>query len=65
MNKYEGAVISAFTGFLIGSFSDMHEYIEKILERPVMTHELASKDLANLIKEKSKNDFIKISEEIK
>ena len=65
MTKHEGAVISAYTGILIGSFSDMHEYIEKILNRPVLTHELSSKELCNKIKEKAKDDFIKISEEIK
>jgi hypothetical protein len=60
MTKREAAIVSAFTGILIGKFDDMHRYIEKILDRPVFTHELASKRLAYEIKEKSKADFIEI-----
>jgi hypothetical protein len=60
MTKKEAAIVSAYTGILIGDFSQMHEYIEKLLERPVFTHELANKEVWNLIKEKSKSDFIGI-----
>ena len=60
MTKQEAAIVSAYTGILIGDFSDMHEYIEVLLQRPVFTHELASKQITNEIKEKSKNDFINI-----
>ena len=41
MTKYEAIVISAYTGFLMCDFNDMHEYIEKKLGRPIYTHELA------------------------
>lgn len=60
MTKREGAIISAYTGILIGDFSDMHEYIEKLLDRPVFTHALASKELCEKIKEKAKDDFVNI-----
>lgn len=61
MTKQEAAIVSAFTGILIGNFDDMHEYIEKILERPVFTHELGSSELATKIKMKAKDDFVAIS----
>lgn len=31
MTKYEAIVVSAYTGFLMCDFGDMHEYIEKKL----------------------------------
>jgi len=39
MTKREAAIVSAYTGILIGSFSDLHQYIEEIMKRPVWTHE--------------------------
>ena len=60
MTKEEAAIVSAYTGILIGEFSDFHEYIEKILCRPVFTHELANKEICVEIKEKSRQDFINI-----
>jgi len=64
MTKKEAAIISAYTGVLLGEFSDMHEYIEQILDRPVWTHQLANEDISNEIKNKSRDDFIALSKEI-
>ena len=60
MTRREAAVISAYTGILCGSVEDMHRYVEKILERPVMTHEMADKKLWAEIKEASRSDFLSI-----
>lgn len=60
LTKEQAAIIGAFTGVLCGKFSDMHEYIEKIMGRPVFTHEMAFESVADEIKEKSKADFIEI-----
>ena len=60
MTKQEAAIVAAYTGKFLGDFSTLHEYIEKLLQRPVFTHELASKSIANEIKEKAKNDFINL-----
>lgn len=60
MNKREAAIISAYTGILIGNFADMHKYIEEKLGRSVWTHELADKITWEEIKQKSKEDFINI-----
>ncbi len=53
MTKREAAIVSAYTGLLLGSFSAMHKFVEEIMERPVFTHELADKDLAEDIKLKA------------
>lgn len=41
MTKQEKVIVSAYTGVLMCDFADLHEYIEKIMGRPVWTHELA------------------------
>ena len=64
MTKHEAAVVSAFTGMLIGEFSDMHGYAEKLLGRPVFTHEFGSGGIASQLKELAKPDFLEIHETI-
>jgi hypothetical protein len=53
MTKQEGLIVSAYTGFLlVQNFGDVHEFIEKTLERPVFTHELANDSVLVEIREK-------------
>lgn len=58
MTKREAAIVSAYTGYLIGEFSDFHAYVEEIMGRPVFTHEFPS--IAEELKKKSKKDFMSI-----
>lgn len=63
MTDREKAIVMAHTGYtmLIGDkFNIFHEYIEEICGRPIYTHELADKKIENEIREKSKDDFIKL-----
>ena len=60
MTKQEKIIVSAYTGVLMCDFDDVHEYIQKKLDRQVFTHELADKDIQKEIEEKSKEDFLKI-----
>lgn len=63
MTKNEAAIIMAYTGqvMLTGDdFDIFHRYIQKILKRPVFTHELGNESVWDEIKEKSKNDFLDI-----
>jgi hypothetical protein len=60
MDKHEAAIVSAYTGYLIGEFSDMHEYIEKVMKRPVFTHEMASEKIVDEIKQAATDDFMDI-----
>lgn len=64
MNKHEAAVIGAYTGILLGSFHDLHCYIEEILQRPVLTHEMANPATMDEIKKASRSDFLQICKEI-
>lgn len=59
MTKLEGAIITAYTGIMVCSdFLDVHEYMEKIMERPVWTHEIPM--LADEIKKASEEDFMNL-----
>ena len=65
MKKQEAIVISAYTGFLMCEFSDMHKYVEKLMGRPVFTHEMANDEFMSKLRKKLKPDFIKICESVK
>lgn len=65
MTKKEAAIISAYTGILIGRFIDMHKYIEGVIGRPVLIHELGSSEFNEKLKCLVEPDFIKIHEGIK
>jgi hypothetical protein len=60
MTKREAAIVSAYTGILLGSFSDLHEYAEEVLRRPVWTHEFGSQGVADELKVASRPDFLGI-----
>jgi hypothetical protein len=58
LTKEQAAIVGAFTGYLAGPFSDMHEYIERVMERPVWTHELAEKAFCEQLRNAAKSDFL-------
>lgn len=61
MTNVEKAIIMAYTGTCMlteDKFNIFHEYVEKLMGRPVYTHELGF--LADEIKEKAKDDFIEL-----
>ncbi len=60
MTKNEAVILSAYTGIVMCDFSDIHEYTEKVLKRPIWTHEFASEDLWVEIREKVKPAFLEI-----
>ena len=66
MTKRECAIVSVYTGYAMLTGDDcflFYEYIAKIVGKPVFSHELAGKDMLNLIREKAKPDFIKLCKE--
>lgn len=58
MTKQEKIIVSAYTGVLMCDFSDVHKYIEEKLGRPVWTHEMASYNVQDEIKNSVKSDFL-------
>ena len=60
LTRQQAAVIGAFTGVACGPFSDVHEKIEQTLGRSVWTHELADKQVWELVRSKIKDEFLSI-----
>lgn len=61
MTKHECAIVMAHAGICMltgDDFGIYHEYIEKIMGRPVWTHELAIPEVVEEITQKSLNDFL-------
>lgn len=64
MTDKEKAIVMAHTGICMltgDKFQIFHKYVENIMGRPIMTHELGW--LADTIKEKSKVDFMALCAE--
>lgn len=64
MTKQECAIIMTHTGvcMLTGDdFSIFHKYCEDLLGRPIYTHQFP--ELADELKERSKNDFLRLCRE--
>lgn len=60
MTKREAAIVTAYTGILIGEFQDALEYFQEITGRMIFTHMLADESFLKEIKDKSSNDFMQI-----
>lgn len=56
----QAAIIGCYTGVSAGDFGDVHELIEKLLGRPVWTHELAEKAIWAQIKAAATPLFLSI-----
>lgn len=66
MTDREKAIVEAYTGtcMLVGDKRNIfYEYVNKIMGRPIYTHEFAYDYIQEELKEKSKDDFIKLCKE--
>lgn len=63
LDKEQAAIVGAFTGFLASPLDELHEYVQRIMGRPVSTQELGLPAIAKEIKEAARTDFIKICRE--
>ena len=61
MTKREAAIVTAYTGKLIGDIGALYEYLTELFGRPVYTHELPG--LWGEIKKRSKQEFVDIQVE--
>lgn len=57
LTREQAAVLGAFTGILMGPFQDLHEYAERIMGRPIMTHEFGSREVAAQLREAARDDL--------
>lgn len=64
MTDREKAIVMAHTGICMlqgKKFKIFHQYVEELLGEPIWTHELAHR--MDEIRERSREDFIKLCEE--
>lgn len=60
MTVREAAIVTAFTGTLIGKFSDAHKYIEEVMGRPVDPGEMKDKRFWEELSDKTLHAFLDI-----
>lgn len=60
LTKDQAAIIGAFAGIACGPFGDIHAYAEKVLGRPILTHQFDSAALLGELREVARADFINI-----
>ena len=62
LTSHQAVVLSAFTGVMLtDDFPALHAYIERVMERPVFTHELADRNVWRAIRERSEADMLAIA----
>lgn len=63
MTLEERVIVETYTGYCMTSGDErdaVYKYMQKLLGRPVYTHELAQKSVVNKLHEKRKADFIEL-----
>lgn len=63
MTLEERVIVETYTGYCMTSGDErdaVYKYMQKLLGRPVYTHELAQKSVVNKLHEKSKAYFIEL-----
>ena len=61
MTHEEAVLVSAYTGVLLTkSFKDVQDFCEKLLGRPVFTHELANEGVLKEVQEKCLPEIVKM-----
>lgn len=60
MTIREAAIVSAYTGTLIGTFSAMQQYLDEKLGYSTFTHMYASEEFCEMVKKATKDDFVAI-----
>lgn len=60
LTREQAAIIGAYTGVTCGPFSDIHSLADRLIGRPVWTHDFADKDFVAKLKELCRADFLAI-----
>lgn len=54
----QAAIISAYTGVMVGKFTDMRDYACELLGRELFTHDFGERAIRDELKARSKPDFL-------
>lgn len=58
MTKREAAIVSAYTGYMLGDFNDMHRYAEEVMKSPILSSTFGRTVFAQALREAAKPDFV-------
>lgn len=64
MNKKEAAIIMAFSSIAVGDVEEFGKYVKQLMGKSFCFNELNNPEIINKIKEKSKDDFLKLFENL-
>lgn len=60
MTLRDRLVISAYTGYLMCNFDQLHKFAEEIIGRPILSHEFGLDETWNKLHDAVKEDFLKL-----
>ena len=60
LTKEQAAIIGAYTGYTASNFAHVQDYAERILGRPIFTHEFADEATVEELRLAAKPDFLAI-----
>lgn len=60
MTYREAAIVSAYTGVLIGPFPNMCAYAQTVLHRKIGTAEMGTEEFAERLSQAAKLDFLEL-----
>jgi hypothetical protein len=63
ITRREAAIITSYTGIMLGNFADVQNYTEELFGHPVWTHEFGSPKVWEKLKELSRPDFLTLEVE--
>ena len=64
LTKEQAAILGAYSGICFGPFGDIQAYAERVLGRPIFTHEFANDALCEELKQAASADFNAICYEV-
>jgi hypothetical protein len=56
-------IVSAYTGVLMGTIDEFHEWVEEYLDHPVWSHEFALKEFWDDLKRRVRDEFTELCRE--
>ena len=62
MTYREAAIVTIYTNYLIGDFSEAHKYAQEIYGGPIWSHQFGDPEIVEKLRELSKEDYVKLSE---
>ena len=65
MTKREAAIVSAYTGIMMGEFREMHKFVEELVGREVGTISFLDHEFCEAVKILSRPYFIELCENLK